>query len=206
MESLENVELALTQSGTIKVNGTLWSMVTNEADNYGTNWKYASTGEPIYNGFNFYKDIVAKNLYARGTKSRIVDTEHYGERAMYCYETPTPMFGDIGLAQLNEEGVCYVSIDDLFLESVDCNIEYAVFLQKEGEGDLWIETKEFDYFVVKGTPNLNFAWEVKVIQKGFEYLRLDDLALQRDIKESNELEEIADAELLAYENELEELE
>lgn len=68
---------------------------------------------------------------------------------------------------------CYVFFDDIFSESVNPNMEYQVFLQKEEQGDLWVEEKAEQYFLVKGTPNLKFAWEVKVKQKDYEYERLE---------------------------------
>ena len=52
-------------------------------------------------------------------------------------------------------------------------IEYQVFLQKEGAGDIWVEEKNPVYFLVKGTENLGFAWEIKAKQKGFEFERLE---------------------------------
>ena len=47
-----------------------------------------------------------------------------------------------------------------------------MFLQKEGEGDIWVEEKNEQYFTVKGTPDLKFAWEIKARQKDYESERL----------------------------------
>ena len=103
----------------------------------------------------------------------IVDTNDYGTVALSAYETPTPYFGDIGSAVLDTNGVCYVKLDDIFLETVNANIEYFVFLQKEGQGDLWVANKTPTYFEINGTPNLKFAWEVKIRQRGYESNRLE---------------------------------
>lgn len=143
-------------------------------------------------------------IASTGTKSRLVETDFYGTRKQYCYETPTPYFGDIGTAQINDQGICYVSIDDIFAETVNAGIEYQVFLQKEGQGDLWVDSKEAAFFVVKGTPGLKFSWELKVIQSGFEYLRLDDTALSDKIPDiQTELYQILLQELVDYEKEME---
>lgn len=112
-------------------------------------------------------------IYATGGKSRLVSTTDYSDRLLYCYETPTPMFGDIGEAFLDEEGVCYIDIDDIFGETVNTSIEYQVFLQKESSGDIWVSEKNRHYFVVNGTPGMKFAWELKAKQRCFEYYRLD---------------------------------
>lgn len=113
-------------------------------------------------------------LASGGFKSRVVDTQNYNVRSQYCYEMPSPMFGDIGGGITDENGECIVELDDIFLETAAANIEYHVFLQKEGQGDLWVASKESAYFVVKGTPNLKFSWEVKMIQRDYEYERLEE--------------------------------
>lgn len=145
-----------------------------------------------------------------GTKSRIVDTKDYSERLLYCYETAEPMFGDMGAATTDENGICYIAIDDIFAETVNLNVEYSVFLQKEGPGDIWIDKKDTAYFVVKGTPNLPFSWEMKVIQRDYEHLRLDDKELtqnEADIEalKYGDIEDLLEEELKRYDMELEEL-
>lgn len=109
-----------------------------------------------------------------GIKSRISKTKNYNDRLLYCYEMPSPMFGDIGQGQTDENGECYIDIGDIFSETIAAEIEYQVFLQKEGKGDIWIAEKNPHYFLVKGTENLKFSWEIKAKQKGFEYERLEN--------------------------------
>ena len=85
----------------------------------------------------------------------------------------SPMFGDIGEAHTDENGECYLFIDDIFKETITTSIEYQVFLQKEGQGDIWVAEQTEEYFVVKGTPNLKFAWEIKAKQREYEHLRME---------------------------------
>lgn len=113
------------------------------------------------------------NFTARGSKNRIVKTENYSDRLLYCYEMPKPYFGDIGEAMLDETGACYIFLDDIFRETVNTKCQYQVFLQKYGDGDAWVSDRNTDYFVVKGTPNLKFGWEIKAKQLGFESERLE---------------------------------
>lgn len=113
------------------------------------------------------------DLSIQGTKNRIVKTPDYDSRLQYCYETPSPMFGDIGQGVTDLSGECYVSIDDIFSETVEQGCEYQVFLQEEGQGDLWVDSKEPTFFIVKGTPSLKFAWELKAKQKGYANERLE---------------------------------
>lgn len=114
-----------------------------------------------------------KRMICEGTKSRVVKSDNFGKILQYCYETPSPMFGDIGCGKLDENGLCYVYFDLIFFETVSTDRTYQVFLQKEGQGDLWIEEKKEEYFLAKGSPGLLFSWEVKVKQKDYEYERLD---------------------------------
>lgn len=114
------------------------------------------------------------DLSVRGTKKRIFPTKNYGIQAFYCYEMASPMFGDIGEASISEDGTCLIDIDDIFQESTNVGIEYYVFLQKEGDGDCWVDKKEQTYFIVKGTPGLKFAFEIKARQADYEHMRFAD--------------------------------
>lgn len=163
-----------------------------------------STLVAVYCRVPFY---ASGDIACNGTKSRLVETEHHGRRLQYCYETPTPMFGDIGTGQTDETGICYVSIDDIFSETVNCDVEYSVFLQREGPGDIWVDSKESAYFVVKGSPNLPFSWELKAVQRDFETRCLDDFTLiQGDgVSDPSDLTQILDKELIQYDREMEEI-
>lgn len=114
------------------------------------------------------------DLSVRGTKKRIFPTKNYGTQAFYCYEMASPIFGDIGEASISEDGTCLIDIDDIFQESTNVEIEYYVFLQKEGDGDCWVDKKEQTYFIVKGTPGLKFAFEIKARQADYEHMRFAD--------------------------------
>lgn len=113
-------------------------------------------------------------LKVNGTKSRSVSTVDYDEQLFYCYEMPTPFFGDIGESVISDDGTCMIDIDDIFQESANVGIKYYVFLQREGEGDCWIAEKEQNYFIVKGTPGLKFSFEIKARQVEYEHMRFTD--------------------------------
>lgn len=113
-------------------------------------------------------------LKVSGTKSRSVSTVDYDEQLFYCYEMPTPFFGDIGESVISDDGTCMIDIDDIFQESANVGIKYYVFLQREGEGDCWIAEKGQNYFIVKGTPGLKFSFEIKARQAEYEHMRFTD--------------------------------
>ena len=117
--------------------------------------------------------VWSQSLTISGTKSREIKTNNYGNRLEYCYEMATPYFGDIGEGITDENGVCYVFIDDVFAEVIDTNCAYQVFLQVYGEGTVYVEERNSSYFIVKGTENTKFGWEIKAVQKDYEMYRLD---------------------------------
>lgn len=146
-------------------------------------------------------EVSGGDMYASGSKSRVVDTDNFGEVLQYCYETPTPMFGDIGTGQTDESGKCYIYFDPVFQETVSADYTYCVFLQKEGKGDIWVSEKTADYFLVEGAPNLEFSWEAKVKQRDYEYRRLDPLDRSQD-EQDTDYEVLAAVYLANYEKEI----
>jgi hypothetical protein len=183
--------------GTSDAYATLWPGEIDCGDGSATFKLSFSQSGFVITGVN---STFSGNLYVTGTKSRKAKTDNYDNRLLYSYEMPSPMFGDIGEAVLDSDGLCYVDIDDIFSETISDSIEYQVFLQKEGQGDCWIAEKHPRYFVIEGTPNLKVAWELKAKQLGYELLRLEDDDIDLD-----EYENINDDILNDYINEQEEL-
>lgn len=140
-----------------------------------TNDEDITSGNHHSLGFtNIYGALyVAGGLKVAGTKQAVRETENYGEKGVYCYETPTPLFGDVGSGEIAADEKCYVDIEDILKEMINTEIQYYVFLQKRGEGDLYVSECTADYFTVTGTPGLKFFWEIKVKQKDYEYYRYE---------------------------------
>lgn len=184
--SPDEIVLKNNSSGPITVQTDITMHMTDESLYLGSvsNYKFHFGKEKS----SFYQPVtIGGSLSVVGTKNRIIDTENYDTRKQYCYETATPYFGDIGTAQTDETGKCYIDIDDIFAETVNTGVEYQVFLQKEGQGDLWVEEKTDSYFVVRGTENLKFSWEIKAIQRDYEFERLEKF-------DNSEKEEVIDYE------------
>lgn len=123
----------------------------------------------------FGEFLAMDGLLTYGSKTRIVKTGNYSDRKLFCYETPTPLFGDIGETIIGDDGYGFVDIDDIFTETIAEKVEYQVFLQREGEGDCYVAEKTPRYFVIKGTPGLKVAWELKAKQRDYELIRLEQL-------------------------------
>lgn len=149
--------------------------------------------------------LVVGDFAVSGSKARVAHTSNYALRTLYCYEMPTPMFGDIGESILDNDGNCYIFLDDIFSETVNTDCEYQVFLQKEGAGDLWVDSKESAFFVVRGTPNLKFAWEIKVKQRDFEFERLETFDEGGEPEEKIDYESQAAQMVKKYYEDLEEM-
>lgn len=119
--------------------------------------------------------ISASMMQTYGVKNRIVKTENYNDRLMYCYESMIPMFSDIGEGAIDETGKCIVYLDDVFIESVDTECLYQVSLQAYGKGNCWLSKREPNYFVVEGTKDMTFGWEIKAVQRGYVNVRAEQL-------------------------------
>ena len=145
----------------------------------------------MYQNGSIQTSISPNAISTNGTKSRIANTSNYDRRLLYCYEMPEPLFGDIGEAKIDESGSCYIQLDDIFTETIDTDCKYQVFLQKYGEGDCYVYSREENYFVVKGTPSLSFGWELKAVQKGFNNIRLEKMDEQTSAKDEFDYESSA---------------
>lgn len=145
-------------------------------------------------------------LYVHGAKNAVVDTDE-GMVAVSCYEMADTYFGDIGTGIINNDGFCIVSLDDTFRKTVNTDVEYIVFLTKEGEGDVWISEKFESYFTVKGTKGLKFVYEIKAKRINYEISRLErvenkveDIAKKEEKELIDSLSQVDTEELLRRES------
>ena len=132
-----------------------------------------------WENFYIYGEVSIRNntevrgdFSVTGTKNRRVQSDDYGERLLYSYETPSPMFGDVGEGVIGEDGRCYVWLDPIFAQTIATD-QYQVFLQQYGSGECWVAERRAACFIVEGAPGLAFGWEIKAKQKDFDQRRLD---------------------------------
>lgn len=140
-------------------------------------WDYDNDiGKIIFGTNNFNATInveVRGNFRVTGTKNRIVETKSFGVISQSSYETAEPLFGDVGHGIINEFGECTIFIDPKFAETVSTEYGYYVFLTKYSSGDAWVSEKGLTTFTISGEPGLEFDWEIKAHQKGYETDRLE---------------------------------
>ena len=117
--------------------------------------------------------VALGNLSVSGSKNCVQETENFGKRLINAYETCDYYFGDIGESQtINGESIVW--IDDIFKEIISTEVDYQVFITKYGRGDIWVEERTQDYFVVKSENDIDFGWEIKGKRKGYEKYRLEE--------------------------------
>ena len=133
--------------------------------------------------------VALGNLTVSGSKNCVQETENFGKRLINAYETCDYYFGDIGESQtINGEMIIW--IDDIFKEIISTEVDYQVFITKYGRGDIWVEERTQDYFVVKSENDINFGWEIKGKRKGYENYRLEEYVEEipggkEDVQENN---------------------
>ena len=143
---------------------------------------YMHNGQPTATFTNYNASLIMSgaNIEARGnfsvaaghSKNKILQTDNYGERALYCYETPSPLYGDVGEGEIGADGVAYIWLDPIFAETIKTG-QYQVQLQAYGQGECYVAERSGAYFKVVGTAGIPFGWELKAKQGDLGDKRLD---------------------------------
>ena len=147
-----------------------------------------------------------KNLNAWGSKSRIVPTS-FGPTKMAAFETPIPMFADIGHGECGPDGWCLIVPDPRYAETVAQNGRFIWLLTDcTGNGSMWAEDCG-QYAIVHGAAGQHFSWMAVSAQRGYEGEYAEpsecnypsgmpagaDYAASEAARASNRDEEVADA-------------
>ena len=72
-----------------------------------------SNGEGVVTK-GYITSLEPESISTTGTKSRIIQTKDFSDVLEYCYEMPTPFFGDIGFGKLDDNGTSYIFLDEIF--------------------------------------------------------------------------------------------
>lgn len=118
-------------------------------------------------------NLTADSLNVTGSKNAIVPTSA-GATLINAYETAEYYFGDIGESTTDKSCVAQITIDPLFLETINTSVPYQVFVSAYDNATVWVESRTANLFVVKSSkPNTKFCWELKAKRKGYEDKRLE---------------------------------
>lgn len=134
----------------------------------------------------YIPNLTANSLTVTGSKNAIVPTSA-GATLVNAYETAEYYFGDIGEGTTDKKCVAQVTIDPLFLETVNTSVPYQVFVSSYDNAAVWVESRTANIFVVRSSkPNVSFCWELKAKRKGYEHSRLevDDSISAEDLRKA----------------------
>ncbi|GEM_PF-2399897 len=162
----------------IDMAGTAW--IYRKAQDFGNGYVIPAfvLGNSYFTLNAHYVDIdcistkILGDFKVYGTKNCTIQTEEYGDLDYSAYETTEIYLGDIGEDEV-VNGECIVKLDEKLLACVNTDLPYQVFLTKYGKGDIWVEERNHDSFIVKG-DNIKFGWEVKAKRKGYENIRFGE--------------------------------
>jgi hypothetical protein len=109
-----------------------------------------------------------------GTKNAVVATSS-GARELYTEESSEVWFTDYGFGTLHD-GRAEVRLDPRFVETVNTNEPYHVFVEAYGPAQLYVSRRTTKGFVVArkdGDPDVEFSYRIVAKRLGFETKRLD---------------------------------
>lgn len=128
--------------------------------------------------------LEATSLAVSGSKNSIVKTSK-GWTLVNAYETAEYYFGDVGKTNTGDGSTVKVMMDSLYLETVNTNIPYHVFVSSYGNGYAWVSEMGKDYFIINSSvPNLEISYEIKAKRLGYENNRLE-VDTDYDVDHSN---------------------
>lgn len=128
----------------------------------------------IWDNLNVNKSVTIHNgLQVIGSKNSLVETT-LGWTLLNAYETAEYYFGDIAKTNTGASKRVKIMIDPLFLETINTEIDYHVFVSSYNNGYAWVSEMAKDYFVIESNvPNLSVSYEIKAKRKQYENVRLD---------------------------------
>jgi hypothetical protein len=132
----------------------------------------------VYNGANAVACGINEigNLFCAGTKSAVTAVNGQ-ERLLYAIESPGVWFEDFGNSSL-QNGSRIVTIDPMFAQTVNLNVDYHVFVTPLGDcNGLYVSSKTANGFEVRelggGTSNVTFDYRLVAKRTGHESKRME---------------------------------
>ena len=128
---------------------------------------------------------------ATGSKSSLVETASYGKRKLYAVESPENWFEDFGSGKLTD-GQVIIELDRIFIETVNTEAPYHVFLTPNGDCTPYVTQKTSLSFKVVShgeQPNCAFDYRVVAKRKGYEQARLEVVEEAKQEAQVTEIEQ-----------------
>ena len=129
-------------------------------------------------------DQIVHEINENGTKSAVLQTESYGQRAVYTMESPEVWLEDLGSAAL-VDGAATVAFEPIFAETINLEVDYHVFVTPVCQEPvlLFVTAKSASGFTVRGVTldgqpaACGFDYRVVAKRLGLEDLRLEPPAM-----------------------------
>lgn len=165
--------------GRIRTEDThLW--ITSDSRYQMLGWMHEDTGDyqcleveqvdnavSVPNRLNVNGVCSVRSLTAWDGKDRVVQTDHWGNRAIAAMESPEPMFFDSGSAEIDADGLCYIEINPIYGATTSATVVRRWYVTPTSDGALWVEKTVWGA-IVHGEPGMTFDWMVGSIQRGYE--------------------------------------
>lgn len=165
--------------GRIRTEDThLW--ITSDSRYQMLGWMHEDTGDyqcleveqvdnavSVPNRLNVNGVCSVRSLTAWDGKDRVVQTDHWGNRAIAAMESPEPMFFDAGSGEIDVTGVCYIEINPIYGATTSATVVRRWYVTPTSAGALWVEKQPWGA-IVHGAPGMTFDWMVGSIQRGYE--------------------------------------
>jgi hypothetical protein len=121
---------------------------------------------------------VKGSLKVTGTKSSVATLADGREVTLYAVESPDNWFEDFGAARL-QDGAAVVPMDPTFVQSVNTDMDYHVFLTPNADcRGLYVAQKSPTSFEVRevggGHSNIPFDFRIVARRRGYEQVRPAD--------------------------------
>lgn len=138
------------------------------------------------------KDVIAgRDVYADGdmgcggTKTAIVQTEHYGKRKLYCEESDRLYFSTKGIVETvesvdgqgNIEYKYILKLDDAFFETIEPNDKcpYLITATPYGNARVWVDKIYNKYIIFKSDSICKFSYNLQAIRKEYADTYLEEV-------------------------------
>lgn len=113
-------------------------------------------------------------------------TQSYGERYLYCRESPDVRYIIEGKAQLIN-GECRIDLDPIFLECIEPNSDttpWLVHLTPMANISIYVAEIGINYIVVREstlTSNDTIFWSLSCVRKGYAGTWLEQVSLDEEV-------------------------
>lgn len=142
---------------------------------------YTTTADNIRSEKSLYID---KDLTVVGNKNCVQSTQNYGDRLYYSLEDCESYLTDrsmhlFSVQEVVTDGIVtyerVILLDNIFKESVRCDLDYTIEVIKQGWGDYRVKEQNKDYFIVESNrKDFTFKYIITAKRNGFESVRNEE--------------------------------